>query len=220
MIEQLKTLNSTLPLADVGDESFKRFGKVLENFPINEIEKLMKETGIPESGNVYVPSIKSWEEGSLKTYVEKAYYGGMSIQIGYCNGKNSNLNGLEYHKGSEINIAITDFVLLLGHVNDIMNGKFSVNHLEGFFLPKGTAIEMFQTTLHLAPCKLTNKGFKCVVILPAGTNTALLEEEKEHDELLFMRNKWLLSHPENDRFMSQGAYPGITGENIAVKYPT
>ena len=45
----------------------------------------------------------------------------MPIQIGYCNGPNSTLNGLEYHKSSEINIAITDMVLLLGKVQEVEN---------------------------------------------------------------------------------------------------
>jgi hypothetical protein len=220
MLKTLKALNPSLIVTDVFAESFLKYGKVLDEFPVNRIEKLMEETDIPQEGNKYVPSVESWEQGELKPFIEKTYFGCMSIQLGYCNGKNSNLNGLEFHKGSEINVAFTDFVLLLGHVNDIKDGCFSVENIEAFFVPKGTAIEMYQTTLHLAPCKVTDDGFKCAVILPSGTNTSLSEEEKDHDQLLFMKNKWLLSHPENVRFMSQGAHAGIIGENIALKYHT
>lgn len=218
MLDLLKQLNPALTLADVREKSFMRYGRVLNNFDFVEIEKLMKETKIPTNGNEYVPSVDFLEYGIVKPSVEKLYFGGMSVQIGYCNGKNSSLNGLEYHKGSEINVAITDFVLMLGHVNDIENGNYSVDELECFFVPKGTAIEMFQTTLHLAPCKVSDAGFKCVVILPFGTNSPLLEEEKGLDDFLFMRNKWLLSHPENERFMSMGAKDGIIGPNISVRY--
>ncbi|WP_017378826.1 DUF4867 family protein [Paenisporosarcina sp. TG-14] len=218
MLDLLKQLNPGLTLADVGEKSFMRYGRVLDNSDFVEVEKLMEETKIPTDGNEYVPSVESLEAGIFKPSVEKLHFGGMSIQIGYCNGKNSSLNGLEYHKGSEINVAITDFVLMLGHVNDIESEKYSVDELECFFVPKGTAIEMFQTTLHLAPCKVSDTGFKCVVILPLGTNTPLLEEEKGHDKFLFMRNKWLLSHPENERFMSMGAKAGIIGPNISVIY--
>ena len=40
----------------------------------------------------------------------------------------------------------------------------------GFFVPAGTAFEMYETTLHYAPCGVDGKGFKDVIILPKGTN--------------------------------------------------
>ena len=43
----------------------------------------------------------------------------MPIQIGYCNGNNNKLNGLEYHRDSEINIAVTDMVLMIGMEQDL-----------------------------------------------------------------------------------------------------
>lgn len=46
-------------------------------------------------------------------------YGGMPIQIGYCNGHNHLLNAVEYHRDSEINIAVTDMILILGKEQDI-----------------------------------------------------------------------------------------------------
>lgn len=49
-------------------------------------------------------------------------YGGMPIQIGYCNGTNTKLNCLEYHRDSEIDIAADDVVLLLGRQQDAMGG--------------------------------------------------------------------------------------------------
>ncbi|WP_368503182.1 DUF4867 family protein [Alkalihalophilus sp. As8PL] len=218
MIEKMKTLNKSLRLSSVKDDHFRKFGNVLPDFPVGAMAQLMKGTDIPEVGNVYIPSVNEWEKTNLKQLVESRYFGGMSVQLGYCNGKNSHLNGLEFHKSSEINIAITDFVLLLGHVNDIKEGRYSVGNVQAFFVPKGTAIELFQTTLHLAPCKVSDDGFKCAVILPKGTNTPLKDEDKGYDEWLFMKNKWLLSHPDNERFMSRGAHAGIVGANVAFVY--
>lgn len=219
MIEALKLCNPSLKIKDVREDSFKKFGKVLEDFPFQKTNELMENISIPKEGNIYITSERILERDGLKSLLEKKYYGGMEIQIGYCNGNNSTLGGLEYHKGSEINVAITDFVLLLGHVTDIQDGIFSTNNLEGFYVPAGMAIEVYQTTLHLSPCKVSDRGFKCVVILPRGTNTPINDEEKEFDEWLFMRNKWLLAHPENERFVTSGAYIGIKGENLLVRYP-
>ena len=46
--------------------------------------------------------------------IEKIFYGELPIQIGYCNGHNELLNAVEYHRSSEINLAATDAVLILG----------------------------------------------------------------------------------------------------------
>ena len=82
--------------------------------------------------------------------------------------------------------------------------------MEAFLIPAGTTIEVYATTLHYAPCNVAASGFKCVVVLPKGTNTDITLE----DDLLFARNKWLLSHPDAN---IAGSVAGIKGENLSVK---
>jgi hypothetical protein len=153
--------------------------------------------------------------------MQNALYGGMPIQIGYCNGVNSTYNGFEYHKGSEINVAVTDFMLVLGHVWEIEDNKYFVGNEKVFFVPEGCALEMYQTTLHLSPCRVCDEGFKDVVILPKGTNTPLDTKSENGDEesrLLLQKNKWVISHPEREPLIKQGAFPGLKGENKELKY--
>ncbi|WP_173915431.1 DUF4867 family protein [Halobacillus sp. Marseille-Q1614] len=218
MLENLRAENRHLEIHDVRGQAFQRYGNVLEDFQSEWLAKVMENFPVPEGGNRYVPSVSELEEADVKTLIEQKYYGGMDCQIGYCNGSNSNLGGLEYHKGSEINVAITDMVLLVGHLTEVKEDFFDTTFLKAFYVPKGTAIEMYQTTLHLAPCKVTQAGFKCVVILPKGTNIPLQDEEKKNDPLLFMKNKWLFAHEEHERFVSQGAHIGIRGPNVFVQY--
>ncbi|RSL33506.1 DUF4867 family protein [Salibacterium salarium] len=216
MLDKLQSINTHLRIHHVTSDRFMRFGNVLEDFPIEDSLTMMKETAMPAQDNMYVPKVEEWKDGGFQKVMETDYYGGMPVQIGYCNGNNSNLNGLEFHKGSEINVAATDFILLLGSFVDITNQTFDTDHIEAFYIPEKTAVELYQTTLHLAPCKTSADGFKCMVILPEGTNYPLPVERNEQD-ILFMKNKWLLSHPDNEKFMEKGAYPGITGPNIHVQ---
>ena len=120
-------------------------------------------------------------------------YGGMDIQIGYCNGQNIQLNGLEYHKGNEVLIAMTDLILLVGKVQDIRNNKYNSKNIIGILVPKGMGIELYSTTLHFALCKIHEEGFKSVIILPKGTNCIIQEGaqtiKNDEDELLFRKNK-------------------------------
>lgn len=215
----MKDLNKHVPFYHIEDSKFKPFGKAVNEYDFSELETYMDSLTIPQDQNVYVASVTAMENTIIKSQLQEGFYGDMPIQIGYCNGPNSTLNGLEYHKSSEINIAITDMVLLLGKVQDVEDNFFNSNDVIAFFIPKGTAVELYSTTLHFAPCKVNNEGFKTIVILPKGTNDPLLsniQKRTKEDELLFMKNKWLIAHPEREQLINKGAHPGIKGENIKV----
>lgn len=221
MLKQLNEKNK-FKIYSVNDEKFKTYGRVIKGYDFSELTSYMEsDTMVPKIGNEYYSSIKKLEETEVYEKIKRNIYGGCDIQIGYCNGTNSKLNGLEYHKCSEVNIAVTDFILILGHVWDISRNTYNVKNLEFFYVKKGEAIEMYQTTLHLSPCKVYDNGFKGIVVLDRGTNTPL-EHEKENiestDLLLFMKNKWIIAHPDREVLIKQGAFPGIIGENIEVFY--
>ena len=221
MINHLNDVND-VKVYSVFDEEFKTYGRIVEGYDFSQIVEYMENnTPIPENGNCYVPSIPQMEQTEVCKQVQDILYGGMPIQIGYCNGRNSTYNGFEYHKGSEINIAVTPFMLVLGHVWEIEDNKFYVGNEKVFFVPKGTAIEMYQTTLHLSPCKVQDEGFKGIVILPRGTNTPHTEKKVTGDKesvLLLQKNKWVLAHKDRKPLMDQGAHPGFIGENKELKY--
>lgn len=220
-LRSIQQLNPDIRLHSIDDDAFRLFGKVLTGYDFSEVIAVMDDIAVPEEGNCYLASVNELEATEVKEQLQSSIYGSMEIQIGYCNGMNSNLNGLEYHKGSEINVAVTDLVLLLGSVQDIVHNQYSVGGVQGFYIPQGTVVELYQTTLHFAPCKVWDSGFKCIVILPKGTNEPLTQkavEFTEEDKLLYMRNKWLLAHPERQMLIDKGAYPGINGPNLRVNY--
>ena len=178
----------------------------------------MEETPLPE-GVIYEPSIKELEELKVAKDFKNREFGGLDIQIGYCNGNNYMLNAVEYHRTSEINIAVTDLILLLGLEKDIEDDySYDTSNIEAIFVPAGTAIEVYGTTLHYAPCNANEGGFRCVVILQKDTNTELEAtiEKQGEDALLFAKNKWLIGHPETD-LGAQGAFIGLKGKNICLK---
>jgi hypothetical protein len=221
MIDHLNAVND-ITIYSVYDEEFKTFGRIVKGYDFSSAIKFMKEnTSIPQSGNIYFPSIKELEEDKVFKDIKKTLYGDMDIQIGYCNGVNSTYNGFEYHKGSEINVAVTPFMLVLGHIWDIEDNKYYIGKEKVFFVPEGTVIEMYQTTLHLSPCKVSDEGFKDIVILPRGTNTKLDEKiinEDIESKILLQRNKWVIAHKDREPLIKQGAVPGLIGDNKELKY--
>ena len=240
MSDLLKHLNDVndVKIYSVFDEEFRGFGRVHAGYDLEELTSYMEEkTVIPDEGNMYIPSEEPMELTHAARTIKSVIFGGMPIQIGFCNGRNSTYNGFEYHKCSEINIAVTDMMLVLGHLTDVSHCHFNNDDATVFFVPKGTMIEMFQTTLHLSPLKVCDEGYKAIVILAEGTNTPLSPKEKrerdsivtnlanrnEEDKdietaLLLARNKWVIAHPEREQLIDQGAYPGIIGENKELFY--
>lgn len=203
----------------VTDSDFKEYGQVLRNYDCSEIiEKMKSITPLP-SDVIYEPSIKELEELKIAEELRKREFGELPIQIGYCNGNNYILNAVEYHRTSEINIAVTDLILLIGCQQDIEDDfSYDTSKIEAFFVPAGTIIEVYATTLHYAPCNANEDGFKCVVVLPRDTNLPLEEkiEKTGEDALLFAKNKWLIGHKDTD-LGEQGAFIGLVGENISIK---
>jgi len=221
MLEILNAVND-VPVLSVFDPAFAPYGRVLEGCDFSRADEYMlKKTDIPENGNIYVPSVPELEESELKSDIENTLYGSMPVQIGFCNGRNTTYNGFEYHKCSEINYAVTPFMLVLGHVWDIRDNTYDIRSAQVFFVPAGTAIEMYQTTLHLSPCRVCDEGFKDIVILSRGTNTPLEYKKTNADPesvLLLRRNKWVIAHPEREPLIKQGAHPGVIGENKELFY--
>lgn len=201
-----------MKIQTVFDADFAQFGRVL---PGNhqELLELLKNTPMPEKGTIYCPSDKQLEREDIVNYYYKNIYGEMPIQIGYCNGHNQVLNCLEYHKGNEVNMANEDFILLLGSFFDIHNNQYDTKNVKAFLVPKGTAVEVYSTTLHYAPCGINGSGFKMIVILPKGTNVNTLSNK--NDPTLRANNKWLLAHKDAPE-AKQGAYVGLVGENIKI----
>ena len=59
---------------------------------------------------------------------------------------------------------MTDMILLLGKQQDIeSDDTYDTAKVKAFFVPAGTVIEVYATTLHYAPCGVDKKGFRCVV---------------------------------------------------------
>lgn len=203
----------------VTDSDFKKYGQVLKKYDCSEIiEKMKSNTPLP-SDVIYEPSIKELEDLKIAEELQKREFGELPIQIGYCNGNNYILNAVEYHRSSEINIAVTDLILLIGCQQDIEDDfSYDTSKIEAFMVPAGTIIEVYATTLHYAPCNANEDGFKCVVVLPRDTNLPLENsvEKTGEDALLFARNKWLIGHKDTD-LGEQGAFIGLVGENVSIK---
>ena len=207
-----------MKIESVHDRAFAPYGKVLEGYDTGELlATLERVTPLPE-GTAYVPSQPELEALPIAGQLAGNAYGGMPIQLGWCNGHNTKLNCLEYHRDSEINCGTRDFILLVAREDDIVDGRLDTARVRAFRVPAGEVVEVYATTLHDAPCSAkAGEGFRVLVALPRGTNGPRPEITplNGEDRMLWACNKWLLAHGESAE-AAQGAVVALDGENIDI----
>ena len=207
-----------MEILSVESAAFAPYGRVLtgcEAACAAVVRALNDHTPLP-AGVAYVP-----EEPALQSLPEAAalartLYGGMPAQLGWCNGHNTKLNCLEYHRDSEFNLGTEDFILLLAKQDEIEDGRLDTAKVRAFRVPAGALVEVYATTLHYAPCHTdAAKGFRVLVALPRGTNTGKPAEPVTGGDAawLWACNKWLLAHAESAE-AAKGAAVALTGPNI------
>lgn len=204
-----------MKIQNVTDAAFRKYGRVISEIDFTELIEAMEKSPLPDDV-VYEPSVDYLEATSLMDKMQTVYYGELPIQIGYCNGHNHLLNAVEYHRSSEVDIACTDLILLIGSQQDITDDfTYDTNKIEAFLCPKGVGVELYATTLHYAPCSVGDAGFKCIVVLPKDTNLPLDAKHAGYeDALITAKNKWLIGHAEGG--LDAGAHIGLIGPNVRV----
>ena len=207
-----------MKIYSVYEKEFAPYGRVAAGLDTAALLDALQKTPQPETGVEYVPQDESLQSLSFAQQAQDHLYGGMLVQLGWCNGHNTKLNCLEYHRDSEFNLGTEEFILLLARQEEIENGLLDTAKVKAFRVPAGVLVEVYATTLHYAPCHTDPaKGFRVLVALPAGTNTEkpAVPPVTEEDRLLWAKNKWLLAHPASDE-AAAGAYIGLAGENIDI----
>ena len=208
-----------MKIYSVNDPEFKPYGRVVTGLEAakKEIMTALATTPLPEATD-YVAEEPVLQELPAMVEVSEHLFGGMPVQLGWCNGHNTKLNCLEYHRDSEFNLGTEDFILLLAKMDDITDGKLDTAKVKAFRAPAGTLVEVYATTLHYAPCHVDPaKGFRVLIALPQGTNTAKPEIKADggDDAQLWACNKWLLAHADSSE-AAQGAPVRLDGINVDI----
>ena len=208
-----------MKIYSVFDPEFKPYGQIVKGLDdaVQEILAGLAETPLPD-GVDYVPTEPKLQNLPAAEVISNHCFGGMPVQMGWCNGHNTKLNCLEYHRDSEFNLGTEDFILLLAKQDEIVDGVLDTAKVKAFKAPAGVLLECYATTLHYAPCHAdASKGFRVLVALPWLTNTdrPVMENKTAEDEIMTARNKWLLAHPDSSEAKS-GAKVCLSGENIDI----
>lgn len=205
-----------MKILSVTDPSFKEYGSIID-IDSTEIVSYLKEKAKMPQKNTNLYQRDDMDMHSLKGIkeIKEKVYGFGDIEVGYCNGYNSLLNCMEYHACPEVDIAANDLVLLLARKEDIHDGILESKDVKAFLLKENQAVILNPYTLHFSPCKLSEDGFRCAIILSNKTNMDL--DETPSDKTLWKVNKWLLAHKDTIQ-AKNGAYVGIVGENLKVDF--
>ena len=209
-----------MEILKVTDAEFTNYGRIIEGYELEKqqiMDALASCTPIPDATD-YVAKEDALQNLPAANTISNSLFGGSPMQFGWCNGHNTKLNCLEYHRSSEINLGASDFILLLAKREEIENFKLDSSKVKSFLIPKGVMVEIYATSLHYAPCQARkDSGFQVLVGLPKGTNIGIpnFKPVNQEDTLLTATNKWLLAHEDSNE-AKDGAFIGITGINIDI----
>ena len=76
-----------MKIYQVSDPEFSQYGRIIRNYEVKELLKAMETTPLPEDV-LYLPSVKELEELPVFSQMSQGIYGGMPVQMGFCNGHN------------------------------------------------------------------------------------------------------------------------------------
>ena len=212
-LEKLRELNPHIQIYTIHDPEFMPYGTPITDVDTSAIVKVGEEL-LLSGGAGYKASLPQFESLEIHEIIRDRFFGQMPTQTGFVWGKNNKMNALEWHKNSEVNVAIDDIVLLLGQLDELEDGTYHSDKVKAFYLEKGEMAEVYATSLHYTPCTVKKSGMGAVVGLPLGTNTLL--EKPATDRFLRNKNKWLVCHHENTAMIEKGIEGNILGENIEI----
>lgn len=210
--QDIAAKNPNRKIYKITDEKFQEYGKVYTYDVKDVCQYVDQNVELPETGTMYERSLKEVEKFPIIKIIEDEVYGHMKIQAGVCGGYNHVLDGLEYHQGSEVTFAVTDCLLVLGKRQDMVGDTYNGDLAEVFYAEAGQVFELYDRTLHYAPCQV-GEYFKTVVLLLDGTN----EMFEKPEGLLTGVNKWFIAHESDQIQIEKGCYPGLLGEMIEIK---
>lgn len=210
----LQKANPQIKIYSVHDETFKAYGRVIEEDTKAFCTAAEAAVEFPSEGSKYQASVPELEVLMEAAAMREQYCGQLDEQIGLCWGHSNQLNALEWHTCNEFNVAVRELVLLLAKRGDMdENNRLDAGKIKAFYLAQGEMVEVYADTLHFCPCEVTKDGFSCIVGLQRGTNLPLVNKAQG---LLWAKNKWLLAHEDNTSLVARGGFPGIYGENWII----
>ena len=199
-------------MLNTSSPEFAEYGSVLEG-DFTELLKYLGKTTVPKVGNLYVRDEDAMHSVPGFGKIQEAVFGNSPIEGGYCNGNNRMLNCMEFHSCPEVDVAVTDLILLLARPCDVHDEILNSKDVRAFEVKAGEAVVLYPYVLHFSPCMKNGQPFRCGIFLTQGTNQDL--KKKPSYPLLWKENKWLFAHKDTVQAKS-GAYIGIEGENIEI----
>ena len=218
-LDEIRLKNPGMRIMTTADPAFRRYGRTHPELELKRLfETAEKQIHPAAQGAEYEASLPALEAlKAEKQLISRTVYGGMPIQIGCCAGRNTQMNAMEWHQGSELVPAVTDLIALLAPFSALAweGGvcTMSSDAVEAFYIGKGEVAEFYGGVLHFTPVMTDADGFVSIVVLPEGTNTKMPENARGTFDapLLMARNKWMITHPD-----VPFGYHGITGKNIKI----
>ncbi|MGM9904900.1 DUF4867 family protein [Lactobacillus sp.] len=217
-LEAFRQANPDLTILEASDPDFAQYG-VKYDYPLDEIEQVMAQVEMPAKGSSYLQKIPALEKTETIQRIGRDVFAGMPVDAGATIGHTDDFSAFEYHQCSELNIMLDDVLMVLAKRQTLdQRGKIDPQK-DGqlFYVPKGSIVELYNTTLHYAPIQITKAGYKVIVVVLHGTNLPLPDGFKSDNPRVVKQGKFQVVHPSRKDKIAQGYQVALTGDLLTTR---
>ena len=207
-----------MKIFSVTDPEFKPYGRVVTGLDTAKAEILaaLANTPLPAATD-YVAEDAALQELPTAVEVSEHLFGGMPCQLLVQRSQHLfELPGIPPRQ--RVQSGYRRFCAVACQAGG--NRGRQAGHRQGQGVPRpgrhtGGSLR-HDAALRALPCG-RSQGFRVLVALPKGTNTAkpAIKNDGGDDPQLWACNKWLLAHPDSAEAKA-GAYVGLVGENVHI----
>lgn len=173
---------------------------------------------MPQTGAKYEASVSALEDLKLSKNIKNNIYGGYPIDVGLTWGHTNKFVAFEYHQCSELNIALDDVVMVFSK-RQILERNHQIDFdkdVQMYYVPKNTAVELYNDTLHYSPLEITKDGYRVIVVVTHDTNKSFASDFKTDNPRLIAQAKFVVAHSDATDEIKLGAPVKIIGHPIEL----
>ena len=153
----------------VFDPAFSAFGRLLPGCDTAGLEQVLFARRQPEEGMTLVSRFADPRLRLTANALKKQLVGDAPASAVLYSGRNTRPRRLLRSSYGAYLIGAYDFVLLVASKDEVSRRRLGPEQLTAFFVPGCVLIELYDTTLHCAPCHTHDRdGMNVLVIRPAG----------------------------------------------------
>ena len=169
-----------MEFVSVFDPSFAAFGRLVPGYDTAALEQALFARRQPAKGLDLIHGLPEPRLRLTANALKKQLLGDAPANIILYSGRNTKPRRLLRARHGAFLFGAFDFLLLVTSKEEVSRRRIGPDQMTAFFVPGRVLIELYDTTLHCAPCHTHDRdGMNVLMILPCSTLRNKARQQKQ-----------------------------------------